>query len=397
MISDKFVEGGQLLPYPKLTKRDEKYLREYKYKGEDRGILNNLLFNKFYDFVVEKLLPSFIAPNTITLLGPVLVIIETILIIARYGDSADQLENGPTNKPLEHVFAAFSIYFFLTADNVDGKHARHIHLCSTLGDWLDHSLDIVSYFCIILTGIHYFSLGIGTVFMGVSVVLITYELVMWEAYVLDEMIIHEFEACSEGMVAISCFHLLSLVIDPSQRPSFVPDKFYFKMPFLVTIFGIINVLAALIALVKSINRRFNGDRKIVITSIFIHIPVVLPVLSALVWWFMFPDVVYDCHWSWTIYMCTAGMYWIYLVNVARLLGWSITLVDIVKRPFHLVLTALPWVLAPFMGPAMAIKVAGVVGTVAITYVWIVVTHSFKKSLDVSLWNVPKDKDIPKRK
>ena len=390
MISDKFSEGGQLLPYPKLSKRDEKYLREYKYKGEDRGILNNLVLNKFYDFIVDKLLPSFLAPNTITLLGPTLVILETIFIIIRNGDSAEQLEEGPTNGPLDHIFAAFSIFFFLTADNVDGKHARHIHLCSTLGDWLDHSLDVVSYFCIILTGIHYFSLGIGTVFMGVTTVLVTYELVMWEAYVLDEFIIHEFEACSEGMVAIAGFHTLALFIDPSKRPSFVPDKFYFKMPFLMTVFGGINILAALIALVKSINRRFKGNSKVVITTIFIHIPVVLPSISAYALWHFFPDVVYAHHWSWTIYLCSSGMFWIYLVNVARLLGWSITLMDIVKRPFHFVMTGLPWVLMKFVGVEKAIVYSAVACFAAILYIWIVITHSFRKSLNVSLWNVPKD-------
>lgn len=389
--SEKYTEGGRLFPYPQLTERDVKYLREYKYKGEDRGILNRLFMNKFYDFVVEKLLPSFVAPNTITLLGPSLVILEVLLIVLRYGDNSAQLEEGPAAGVWSNVFAAFAIFFFLTADNVDGKHARHIHLCSTLGDWLDHSLDVVSYFCITLTGIHYFSLGVTTVFVGVVTVLVTYEIVMWEAYLLDELVIHEVEACSEGMFAIASFHVIALFVDPSARPAFIPDRFYFKMPFFMTVFGALNILASFVALIRSIKRRFSGNTGVALTSAFIHIPVLLPIVSAYVFWHAYPEAVFRCHWSWTVYICACGMFWIYFINAARLLGWRITMMDVLRRPYHFVFTALPWVLVCFVSPESAITASGAVCGIAVLYMWVAITNSFRSSLGVSLWNVPSKK------
>ena len=40
---------------------------------------------------------------------------------------------------------AFSVFFYLICDNCDGKHARHINCCSPLGDFLDHSLDTITF------------------------------------------------------------------------------------------------------------------------------------------------------------------------------------------------------------------------------------------------------------
>lgn len=103
-----------------------------------------------------------------------------------------------------------------------GKHARHINCCSPVGDWLDHSLDIISYLLILsnlCAAVQLVCLNAQTLFHPIqaltwkvwlilSTTALTYELVMWECYFSGTLVINEVDAStgmSVGIVIVNCY------------------------------------------------------------------------------------------------------------------------------------------------------------------------------------------------
>lgn len=111
----------------------------------------------FYKLVVNPLYDRFcknsrIHPNTITLIGLLIVVCVFLLI-----------KSEPNNRILNFA-ASVGIFFYAVADpdHFDGMHARKTDRCSDLGEFLDHFCDYLSGFALILMVylINNFSFGI---------------------------------------------------------------------------------------------------------------------------------------------------------------------------------------------------------------------------------------------
>ena len=120
-------------------------LQYYKYSGEDRSLLVKYIFSKFWNTIVEYL-PKKLAPNVITLLGGIFMVIAFIPYI---------LYVTPTSPiPLWiHLLTVLCIFLYQTADNLDGKQARRTQSSSPLGELFDHGVDsiMIGIFAFIIT------------------------------------------------------------------------------------------------------------------------------------------------------------------------------------------------------------------------------------------------------
>merc|ERR1712151_883998 len=87
------------------------------------------------DYIVT-LLPTWLAPNLITLIGFSFNVIPHLVIIALYGNEME----GPIDSWVS-VMVGFSYFVYLTFDNTDGKQARRTGSGSPLGMLFDHGLD----------------------------------------------------------------------------------------------------------------------------------------------------------------------------------------------------------------------------------------------------------------
>jgi phosphatidylglycerophosphate synthase len=120
-------------------------LKNYKYKSGKYTWLDNAI-NPYWEWVVNGV-PSWVAPNLITFVGWILVILSYANIL-RFDYTFQK--DIPASC---FFFAAFCYFAYSTLDAIDGKQARKTKSSSPLGQLFDHGCDSFS--------ITFFILGIG--------------------------------------------------------------------------------------------------------------------------------------------------------------------------------------------------------------------------------------------
>ena len=111
-------------------------LKNYKYKPGKYTIIDGLL-NPYWEWFV-KLLPEWLAPNLVTFIGWIFVIISYVNIL-RYDYTFQQ-----TIPNWCFLLAAACTWIYSTLDAVDGKQARRTNSSSPLGQLFDHGCDSFS-------------------------------------------------------------------------------------------------------------------------------------------------------------------------------------------------------------------------------------------------------------
>jgi phosphatidylglycerophosphate synthase len=102
-----------------------------------------------------RFVPARMAPNTLTVLGSLAVVVPTAVLL---WCSPDLRQPVP---PLVLLLQIVGIFTFQTLDALDGKQARRTGASSPLGSWLDHALDIVTMQLVLLGVCAAVQAGIG--------------------------------------------------------------------------------------------------------------------------------------------------------------------------------------------------------------------------------------------
>jgi ethanolaminephosphotransferase len=105
--------------------------RYYKYSGVDKSPIARYILTPYWNYVTT-FMPLWLAPNLITLLGLICILINvaTILVLV-----PDLIGPGPSWMYWSFVVG---LWIYSTLDNVDGKQARRTGSSSPLGELFDH-------------------------------------------------------------------------------------------------------------------------------------------------------------------------------------------------------------------------------------------------------------------
>jgi len=123
-----------------VTEEVKANLKQYHYVGADNSLLSKLQ-QPYWEFCA-KLLPSWMAPNLVTLLGFFGVIAAYLLVCCFYAPTF-QNENIPS---YIYYIASALIFFYQTMDAIDGKQARRTKNSSALGGIPHHSFEFFLFF-----------------------------------------------------------------------------------------------------------------------------------------------------------------------------------------------------------------------------------------------------------
>ena len=398
--------GHRLFPVPSLTAEDAKYMRSYSCRGIDNGLLNNYVLDGVYDFVVERVLPGWLAPNVLTLAGPVPALVVAALCLLLPREYTDPSATHAVWRVL-NVCGALAIFWFLLMDNVDGKHARHIHWCSPLGDWLDHALDIASYVSIVTSFCLLSGLGTTAAWIFDGITVFTYTLVIWEAQLCGELIIHKVESCSEGMFLFACMHIVYCILgDPSpvfQKVLFVlPDTERLAalglngQPVTVFIaFASIEILVAagsLFTVLGVVIRLSKKEPLLRVLSAVLGalVPAAVSFGSSALFFVRHPEAAAAHPAANILQLACPSIFAIYICNLCRLLGWRFSLVETFTRPQPVLFALLPWVLRlafPHVAPGTVLVVSAACSCVSLVFWFFAVTIALKNMLGMPLLHV----------
>ena len=194
-----------------LSSSQRSALRAHKYSGQDKSLVYKFILSPLAAWFVE-LLPLWVAPNLITLLG--LAIPAATYAAGHY--YSPTLECGGVPRWL-FLANGVGLFMYQTLDNMDGKQARRTGSGTPLGQLFDHGCDALNTF---FSGVNF---GV-TCCCGtrdpllLSVVLLTptvpFFVGTWEEYHTGSLILPLINGPSEGLLVAVLLNITTFLFGP---------------------------------------------------------------------------------------------------------------------------------------------------------------------------------------
>jgi len=181
-------------------------LATYAYSGQDRSIMANYVMKHFWNWLIDNVVPRWVAPNLLTLSGLIAVLLgycSLVLACPNNMQFCDSISRGTC------VFVAFMVFFYQTADNLDGKQARKTGSASPLGEVFDHGGDslMAPLFPIILGTVC--QLDSYMTFISFLMMITLFYLAHWEAYFVRALVLRPIANPTEAQLWMISLLLLT--------------------------------------------------------------------------------------------------------------------------------------------------------------------------------------------
>lgn len=254
-------------------------LKDYKYHGVDRSLIANYVFQPFWRKAVN-ILPLWVAPNLVTLIGFFFIIIS-YLAVAYY---VPHLEGEAPR--WVYLFCAINLFLYQTFDALDGKQARRTNTSSPLGELFDHGCDAVTTVLQALTAATVIQLGSGSLLVSFVVCcMLTFYIKQWEEYHTDVMDLGVVNVTEAQLLTIITY-LLTFFYGPSFWLSgFYIFGFFIKYQYLCLSFcfigGIVTCIDSIVRLLFGIGA---PNVKPNISEALIHLlPAIITIGTTFLW------------------------------------------------------------------------------------------------------------------
>lgn len=119
---------------------DIRHLRQldgYSYRSVDKSPISNHVMRHWWTWS-SHFMPIWLAPNLITTLGFLVVLVNVITVYFTVPDLV-----GPASSWV-YLSCAIGLFTYQTMDNIDGKQARRTGTSSPLGELFDHGIDTLN-------------------------------------------------------------------------------------------------------------------------------------------------------------------------------------------------------------------------------------------------------------
>ncbi|KAF2281214.1 ethanolaminephosphotransferase 1 [Westerdykella ornata] len=191
------MPSAQTAAHECVSEEALQHLRLYKYSSVDKSFISRYVLKHYWNGFVE-LLPMWLAPNLVTLLG-FCFILGNIIILELYVPDLV----GPAPSWVYFSFA-FGLWMYSTMDNVDGKQARRTGTSSPLGELFDHGIDSLN--CTLASLLEVAAMGYGASKTGAFTALVPVLPMFfstWETYHTHTLYLGYFNGPTEGLI-IAC-------------------------------------------------------------------------------------------------------------------------------------------------------------------------------------------------
>ncbi|THH31035.1 hypothetical protein EUX98_g3163 [Antrodiella citrinella] len=190
-------------------------LRKYAYKGVDKSLLSKYVLGPYWTWLVT-LWPKWVAPNTITLSGLMMVLINFATLI--YYDPDYLSERGGATDPPRWIYFTWAagLFIYQSFDAIDGKQARRTGMAGPLGEMFDHGCDAINTTLeVILAGR---ALNLGRSWWTVASLAASlgcFYLTTWEEYHTGQLYLGTFSGPVEGIVMIIGIYVTTGFLGPT--------------------------------------------------------------------------------------------------------------------------------------------------------------------------------------
>ncbi|CDM32915.1 CDP-alcohol phosphatidyltransferase [Penicillium roqueforti FM164] len=185
-------------------------LKSYKYSSVDKSFISRYILKHYWNAFVE-LVPMWMAPNMVTLLG-FMWIVANIFIIQIF--VPDMVGPGPS---WIYFSFALGLWMYSTLDNVDGKQARRTGTSSGLGELFDHGIDSLN--CTLASLLSTAAMGYGSSQLGAWTALVpclAMYFSTWETFHTHTLYLGYFNGPTEGLLIICGIIISSGIWGPAM-------------------------------------------------------------------------------------------------------------------------------------------------------------------------------------
>ncbi|KAI3659471.1 hypothetical protein MP638_004533 [Amoeboaphelidium occidentale] len=211
-----------------VTEEGLKNLKYYKYGAVDLSPLSKYVLQPYWSYMVQ-FFPLWMAPNLITLLGLLCVVLNVLLVAIYIPD----LET-PSHSWI-YFSCALGIWVYSTFDNVDGKQARRTNSSSPLGELFDHGCDALN--CCFGAIIQAAGMGLGNSWYAAYVAYLAicaFFFSTWEEYHTGILYLGYINGPTEGLVIACTVLIVSGLYGPAvwklPLSSILPASFSTALP-----------------------------------------------------------------------------------------------------------------------------------------------------------------------
>eukprot|EP00058_Branchiostoma_floridae_P026021 XP_002611511.1 hypothetical protein BRAFLDRAFT_63854 [Branchiostoma floridae] len=207
---------------PVLSEAQLKRLKEYKFKSEGKSLLEPVL-QDFSGYLLEKIIPLWVAPNVISFLGLAALVVATLPLFLYCPTATEEV---PWWFYTTCIAGLFTIQ---TLDNMDGLQARRAGSGSPIGAVVDSACDITAFVAIAM------QLGTSPEFMFYWHLLcfcIDFSM-YWKNGFFDVLCYELFES-NEYLAVAMMIHLVSAIFGPAAWSTQVADATKSEMPLVDT-------------------------------------------------------------------------------------------------------------------------------------------------------------------
>lgn len=190
-------------------------LKKYSYKAVDKSLTSRYILNPFWNWSIN-LLPTSIAPNTITLTGLGIVFLNFCTLL--YCDPLYLAEKDGFSDPPKWIYYTWALGLFLyqNLDGMDGKQARRTGMASPLGEMFDHGCDAINTTLEVVLVSRALNLGRSWWTVASQIVtLANFYLTTWEEYHTGVLYLSYFSGPVEGILIIIAVFLITGYFGPS--------------------------------------------------------------------------------------------------------------------------------------------------------------------------------------
>jgi ethanolaminephosphotransferase len=183
--------------YGYISAQGVQNLATYKYSGVDKSILVQLFMRHFWNWLIDNVVPTWIAPNLLTTFGFLSVLSGfTLLMLKCHGDVEGWAPNWV------YAAVAFFIFFYQTMDNLDGKQARKTGSSSALGEAFDHGADSLTVPMFALIMGTSFQFGPFWTLITLFSLIIVFYLAHWECYFTNTLLLRPLANPTEAQLSL---------------------------------------------------------------------------------------------------------------------------------------------------------------------------------------------------
>lgn len=183
------------------------HLDEYRYQSEDRSLTTKYILKPFW-LKFERIFPIWMAPNMVTLLGLLFIIVSDLLVFYfdPYYDTV--------SPNWVYFYHAIAVFMYQTFDACDGIHARRTGQSSPLGELFDHCCDSINTTLMVIqfASVSNLTTKHPLIFLVQFSALANFYLSTWEEYYTHKLFLSEISGPVEGLLLISMVFILTGVL-----------------------------------------------------------------------------------------------------------------------------------------------------------------------------------------